>query len=422
MRLRLRRLLWVLLGLTLAAAACSSADTPATPEPTATTVQSTTSAPETSTTTEPAPAGTAEPPPDDTAAATPINHLQSLGSHNSYHLPPTGPVAAAMELFAGALGESVDYSHATITEQLEDYGLRHFELDVFADPEGGLYASRDLLSIIDVPVESGEPALEQAGFKVLHIQGIDFESNCLTLVVCLDEVAIWSTANPDHVPLMILLETKTESLETGAAQLGVDIGGLGVDLQDPLQMTPELFADLEAEVLSVFSRERMITPDEIRGEHTTLDQAVRSDGWLSLDAARGRVLFAVTGTEQSLDVYRTDAPALEGRLFFTSAEIGEPDGAFTVLNDPIAEQVQIAEALAAGYLVRTRADADTVEARSGDTSRRDAALASGAQYVSTDYYAARDEFETGYEVRLPEGAATRCNPVTAGAGCSDPVG
>ena len=71
---------------------------------------------------------------------------------------------------------------------------------------------------------------------------------------------------------------------------------------------------------------------------------------------------------------------------------------------------EIQDSVKQGFLVRTRADADTVEARSGDTKRRETALASGAQYVSTDYYVPRTEF-SDYKVGLPDGAVTRCNPV-----------
>ena len=38
-----------------------------------------------------------------------------------------------------------------------------------------------------------------------------------------------------------------------------------------------------------------------------------------------------------------------------------------------------------GYLIRARTDADTKQARSNDTTLRDAMLASGAQLLSTDY-------------------------------------
>ena len=46
---------------------------------------------------------------------------------------------------------------------------------------------------------------------------------------------------------------------------------------------------------------------------------------------------------------------------------------------------RIAALVRDGYIVRTRADADTFEARTNSTERRDRALGSGAQYVSTDY-------------------------------------
>jgi hypothetical protein len=69
--------------------------------------------------------------------------------------------------------------------------------------------------------------------------------------------------------------------------------------------------------------------------------------------------------------------------------------------------------------VRTRADADTREARTDDPSRRRQAFASGAQWVSTDYpapgIAAR--FGSSYRVRLPNHRPARCNPVTASRRC-----
>ena len=71
-----------------------------------------------------------------------------------------------------------------------------------------------------------------------------------------------------------------------------------------------------------------------------------------------------------------------------------------------------------GYLVRTRTDADTVEARSGDTTRREAAFASGAQLVSTDYEV-EDPRWPGFVTDLPGDGAARCNPVSAPDDCDD---
>ena len=97
---------------------------------------------------------------------------------------------------------------------------------------------------------------------------------------------------------------------------------------------------------------------------------------------------------------------------FAPSSPGQPDAAFAKLNDPIGDAARIQAALAAHMVVRTRADADTVQARTNDTTMRDAALSSGAQWVSTDYEVPNPAFSP-YTVRIPDGTPARCNPVTA---------
>jgi hypothetical protein len=101
---------------------------------------------------------------------------------------------------------------------------------------------------------------------------------------------------------------------------------------------------------------------------------------------------------------------------FTSSEPGRPDAAFLKRNDPLAAGDAIRREVAAGYLVRTRADADTVQARTGDTTMAEAALASGAHFVSTDHPRPDPRFSP-YAVAVPDGSPARCNPVTAPDGC-----
>ena len=74
--------------------------------------------------------------------------------------------------------------------------------------------------------------------------------------------------------------------------------------------------------------------------------------------------------------------------------------------------------MAQGFIVRTRSDAGTLEARADDPTRREAALGSGAQYVSTDYEEPdpRPEFND-FVVSIPDGDPGRCNPVNAPPGC-----
>jgi hypothetical protein len=88
-------------------------------------------------------------------------------------------------------------------------------------------------------------------------------------------------------------------------------------------------------------------------------------------------------------------------------------------NDPLGSLEEIRDLVSRGYIVRTRSDADTVEARFGLTARRDAALASGAQFVSSDYPEPDPDFGTGYFVEIPDGEPARCNPQNAPPGCRE---
>lgn len=171
---------------------------------------------------------------------------------------------------------------------------------------------------------------------MLHQVDVDFRSSCLTLVACLTEVAEWSSSNPDHEPVMIMIETKQQSVpEAMGDQLDP---ALGVPWTEVLRFGRQTFDALEAEVLSVFDRDRIITPDDIRGDAATLEEAVLAgDAWPPLDDAAGKVLFALADTGEAREVYVGDSPSLEGRLLFTSSEEGRPDAAFLRVDDPIVE-------------------------------------------------------------------------------------
>jgi hypothetical protein len=112
-------------------------------------------------------------------------------------------------------------------------------------------------------------------------------------------------------------------------------------------------------------------------------------------------------------VYRGARKSLEGRAMFINApDENSPAAGYITLNEPIKEQARIQAAVKAGLIVRTRADADTYEARRNDRAPQAAAFASGAQYVSTDYMHPDKRFGD-YETHLPGGGLARLNPVTA---------
>jgi hypothetical protein len=324
----------------------------------------------------------------DEPEATPLrlDQIQVLGTHNSYHQRMDDELFALLEAFDADLAASLDYSHPSLTEQLEELGARQLELDVFADPDGGLFADRHVMELVGRPIASGIPELDEPGFKVLHVQEIDFESSCLTFSSCLGEIESWSKDNPDHLPVVILVEVKDEPIPDP-----------GIGFVVPHVVTAEDLVTLDAEIRNVVRDPDMFSPAEHDG------------AWPAVDDLRGQLIFALDNEDEVRDLY-------EGHVLFESG-----GGAFLKLNDPIADGARIRAAVEEGLLVRTRADADTAQARTGDTSMRDAALASGAQLVSTDHLRPDPRF-TDYSVSLPDGAVARCNPVSAPPGCVAPAG
>lgn len=333
-----------------------------------------------------------------------MNDLTAVGTHNSYKLAIPSEEMAAMVAARGQAALGVDYAHRPLAEQL-DAGARQLEIDVVADPRGGLYAKPlTALGRGTILPPATAAALARPGFKVLHMPDVDFRSSCLTFVACLAEVKAWSKAHPDHVPILILLNAKD-----GQASLP---GGVV-----PLPFDEKTFDALDAEIRSVFDDSQLITPDQVQGRRATLREAVLADGWPSLAGSRGKVFFALDENPAKVAAYRGARRSLEGRAMFVNTDEASPAAAYLTLNDPIAQKDRIIAAVKAGFIVRTRADADTWAARTNDVRQRSAALTSGAQYVSTDYLWPDPRFAGGYTVRLTGGDVAVCNPVRAADRC-----
>jgi hypothetical protein len=319
-----------------------------------------------------------------------LDQVQVLGSHNSYHGRPYPQVLAGLQKAIPGLSPTLDYAHAPLPEQF-DLGVRQIELDVWDDPEGGKYASPSYPVSVGVKVPD-HPEMHEPGFKVIHQAGVDTNSTCLTFVACLRLVKSWSDTHPGHVPMNVQIEMKDDTA------------------------TEPMFRRLEEEITSVFERDDFFTPDDVRGSSPTLGEAVRTGGWPTLGKVRGKVYFTLDN-EGFRNAYLDGHPSLQGRLIFTPSSPGEDDAAFAKLNDPIADAAKIKAAVAAHMIVRTRADADTVQARTNDTKSRQAALSGGAQLVSTDYEKPDPTLKTGYTVRIPGGTPARCDPVNAPPDC-----
>ncbi len=341
-----------------------------------------------------------------------INQLQTIGTHNSYHIKADADVFGLLQAFSAGLAASLEYSHPPLAQQFGTERIRQIELDVFADPTGGLYNDRHIYTALGKPIDSGIQDLKRPGLKVMHVQDVDFKTQCYTFVACLNQVKRWSDSHPNHVPITILVEAKDDTI--------VDPANLGFVIPHPFDAAA--LDQVDADVHKVFAASDLITPDDVRKGAATLEQSVLSGtGWPTIGESRGKVMFMLDNAARG-PLYLQGHPSLAGRVMFTNASPGQPDAAFVEDNDPIGidglEWQRIQGYVKAGYVVRTRADTDTIQARSGDTTMRDAAIKSGAQWISTDYPSLTDNpFGTRYFVELPGGGVARCNPANTAKTC-----
>jgi len=331
-----------------------------------------------------------------------LNQIQVIGSHNSYHAGLAPSEAAWLRKVNPKAADGLEYKHPSLDAQLSS-GVRQLEIDIYADTGGGRYAHPANLKFVSAMNLPADPPFDpnglflKPGFKVMHAQDIDYRSNCQPLTGCLAVILNWSTAHPGHLPIFVLIETKE-----GRSHPEFQV--------DPEKFTPSVFDALDKEIRSVFEPARMIVPDEVRGRHATLEEAVLAGEWPSLDSARGKVVFLLDQRKAG-PAYVAGHPSLRDRVIFTNAEPGSPDAAFVEVNDPLEDPALIPALVRKGYLVRTRTDADTVQARTGETNQRDAALRSGAQILSTDYPFNEKASWSGFSVSFPSGEIARCNPI-----------
>jgi hypothetical protein len=286
-----------------------------------------------------------------------LNHIQTKGTHNSYHIAdPEGILP------------KYDYTHVPLNEQLPKQGVRQFELDVY-------YYSR--------------------GFVVYHNEGDDL-TTCNIFVDCLQTLKDWSDAHPDHHALFIWIEPK----------------------EDKIGLDPELFNQkLDEEILSVWPRERIVTPDDLQGGYPTIKDALVAQGWPTLGETRGKALFILLDLAEWRESYTRGLTSTEGRVLHAES-LGDLDIAgFARLDSPVELEGPIREAVQTKNLIlRTRADTDGNEARANDYTRLEKALEVGAHLISTDFPAPTEQHD--YWVEIPDGTPSRCNPLTAPDYCT----
>ena len=164
--------------------------------------------------------------------------------------------------------------------------MRSFEIDIYADPQGGRFYNRAGNVLTGSSAASGIAELNQPGYKVMHIPDIDYNTHYYTFKSMLQALKDWSDRNPNHIPIFLLIEGKEKTV-------GDILGFLG--FKTAAKFTPALCDDIDTEVKAVFGNDlsKIITPDQIRGSYSTLEEAVLADNWPTIGESRGKFIFVM---------------------------------------------------------------------------------------------------------------------------------
>ena len=318
-----------------------------------------------------------------------LNEIQVIGSHNSYKKAIQKELLQEIYNRDSILALSLQYEHPSLIDQL-NLGLRNLEIDLFYDPNGGLYfdpLGQTLLleKGIEPELFNEKDKLNKPGLKVFHIQDIDFRSHNVLFTDCLKEIKNWSKENIDHLPIIITINTKDKKIDLDSSAI-------------PIKFDRRAMDSIDEEILSIFDINQLITPDFIQGSYATLEQSVLENGWPKIKEVKGKVLFILDEKGKKRNKYLNINNSLKNKVMFVNQKEGKPNSAIMIVNNPIKNFDKIRNLVSKGYIVRTRADAGTKEARINDFSRFHMAMKSGAQVITTDYYVKSTLFESNYKV------------------------
>lgn len=334
-----------------------------------------------------------------------MNQTQVIGSHNSYKIGIEKPL---MDIIISERPEAMglNYSHIPITQQLE-LGLRSLEIDVLFDPDGGRFSKPKGLDMVKAQGVEAKPynekIMKDPGFKVLHIPDIDFRTHCSTFKACLSDIRDWSKSHSDHLPIIITINPKNAGLDrSGFAEV--------------IPFNKIAFDALDKEIFEIFNENELITPRQIKGKATTLREVIIKTGWPNLEKVRGKILFVLDSEKELTELY-LNGDEDYARPMFSNTDPDNPHAAFFIMNNPIKQEEDIIRKVKMGFMVRTRSDSDTREAQTGNKSRFEAAIRSGAQVISTDYYQKELSPNKDFEITF-NGKYSQCNPVLIKSVCN----
>lgn len=275
------------------------------------------------------------------------NEVSFLGTHNSYQKEC---VPARQKLFQDAStvtfglvkSEKATFSADYLTDQL-NLGIRSIELDV------------------ETVVADGK-----ISFVCSHAPVLDMPTHCYNFALALKEIKLWSDANPNHLPITIIIEPKKVFIPD----------------KNMHYFTCGYANELGEQAKAIFG-DTLITPADMIGKHSSFKEMREADDWMTLSETRGHVMILLHDTTVT-DKYIEQDTSIKTQAMFPMLRYDSRDkdyASFLLINKAKDIQVQAAEVLGKKLVIRTRSD----NFGSYKESDSQIALNSGAQIVSTDY-------------------------------------
>lgn len=304
-----------------------------------------------------------------------FNALSVIATHNSYQTHSVSAWVRACRQISRVRPDLIPDGTGTLdqeplTAQL-NCGIRSFELDVEAARRFG-----------------------KTHFYCMHSPVIDMTTSCYDLALALEELRLWSAYNPQHLPITVILEPKLKF---------VPMGGLRFFNAD--------YADALDDFLRAHLGDRLLTPADMLRGYADFAAMRQADDWLPVREMLGKILvlfhYDWSDDGQIINAYMDADPTFRTQAMFPlHVDPSLPNACFLAFNEP--ESVLGADRMLRDgrFIVRTRTDAHPFYS----DARRDAAFASTAQILSTDYPPRTDAAPDSFAVVFPGGKTARLLP------------
>jgi hypothetical protein len=282
-----------------------------------------------------------------------LNEIQMLASHNSYKKRgvPLG------KLFVG-LGDSFEeadalkYGYQDLTRQFS-FGVRSMEFDL---------------------------RLRKTSFMLTHVPLVDNSSVAPDFSKALEEMRLYSVHNPNHLPIIILMEIKDDWMI----------------LDHALQVMDTTDLENLDELIRLKLGNTLFTPSQMMNDGMGLKASIDASGWPSVESLLGKIIFVLhpgsfTDRYASLDSTNRSQAMFIG---LNKNLLEREYASFVVHNEPDIDVIQAM--VSDGLMVRTRLDDRLVF----DEDRYQRGIESGAQILTTDLIIGRSDIQASDVIYL----------------------